>query len=721
MDEKNKICLLLCIHNHQPVGNFDHVLEDACEKAYLPFLELLAQYPSVKATLHYSGYLLDWLARHRGNFIDLLQQLRKRGQIEILGGGMYEPILTLLPERDRIGQIETMNERVKELFGRKPRGMWIAERVWERELCTTLSRSRIEYVPLDDYHFLRAGLNPAELTGYFLTERNGDFVKVIPGHERLRYTLPFQAPEETFKFMKTLGEKGDPYPAAVFADDGEKFGVWPGTYDLVYKRGWLRRFFSLVCEMEEWVTTRTLGEYVDLASPRGRIYLPSVSYPEMGEWSLPAEKAKKFAALLKMKRSGEGDDAGEFLQGGYFPNFLSKYEESNQMHKRMLFVSSRVEKARKKGGQEEGDFMVDNLYRAQCNDSYWHGVFGGLYLSHLRDSVYRHLLASEEMAEKVLRGDRPWTEILRGDFNRDGKDEILMRNRQSVLIVHPGDGASVSEFSFLKRGFNVQNVLTRRREGYHDDVLAHLREVEKSGEGEGGSIHDTLNVKDSVKLDRIEFDDHILRSFRDEFYESGTVPENILRGMEKPLFTTGNWRGTPSCMMSGERGALRVFLSGEEERCPVNIEKTLILEGEREGVRMKVRIMNRSSFRFSALYGSVWYLNCLAPEAENRFFVAHPSLGRKPMLGEEGSVLNVRVFGIHDGWQNMTFVFEGKEEFDVLFTPIETVSLSETGVEKIYQGSKIILLNSLDLAGGDTANVEMAVTLTDGKRVFVKE
>ncbi len=69
----------------------------------------------------------------------------------------------------------------------------------------------------------------------------------------------------------------------------------------------------------------------------------------------------------------------------------------------------------------------------------------------------------------------------------------------------------------------------------------------------------------------------------------------------------------------------------------------------------------------------------------------------------------------------MTFVFEGKEEFDVLFTPIETVSLSETGVEKIYQGSKIILLNSLDLAGGDTANVEMAVSLTDEKRVFVKK
>ena len=39
--------------------------------------------------------------------------------------------------------------------------------------------------------------------------------------------------------------------------------------------------------------------------------------------------------------------------------------------------------------------MIDHLYRSQCNDAYWHGVFGGLYLNHLREAAYSNLLRAE--------------------------------------------------------------------------------------------------------------------------------------------------------------------------------------------------------------------------------------------------------------------------------------------------------------------------------------
>ena len=130
--------LLLCIHNHQPVGNFDSVMEEASRRAYLPFLETLSRFPGIKATIHYSGYLLRWLAENSPEIIRILKGMISRGQVEILGGGMYEPILALLPERDRQGQLRAMAESVRGCFGVRPEGIWLAERVWEPDLAASL-------------------------------------------------------------------------------------------------------------------------------------------------------------------------------------------------------------------------------------------------------------------------------------------------------------------------------------------------------------------------------------------------------------------------------------------------------------------------------------------------------------------------------------------------------------------------------------------------------
>ena len=62
-----------------------------------------------------------------------------RGQVEILGGGYYEPVLASLPERDRIGQLARMGDELEALFGRRPSGAWLAERVWEPDLPTSLA------------------------------------------------------------------------------------------------------------------------------------------------------------------------------------------------------------------------------------------------------------------------------------------------------------------------------------------------------------------------------------------------------------------------------------------------------------------------------------------------------------------------------------------------------------------------------------------------------
>src|ERR1700730_2713424 len=154
----NGVRLILAFHNHQPVGNFDGVFEAAYRESYLPFLEVLEGYPEIPFVLHTSGPLLEWLAERRPEYIGRVRALVEAGGVEILGGGFFEPILTMIPHRDRVGQIRTYSSYLNELLGAKVRGVWIPERVWEQSLVSALAEAGVEYTVLDDEHFHRAGL-----------------------------------------------------------------------------------------------------------------------------------------------------------------------------------------------------------------------------------------------------------------------------------------------------------------------------------------------------------------------------------------------------------------------------------------------------------------------------------------------------------------------------------------------------------------------------------
>ena len=190
----NPIRLILALHNHQPIGNFDHVFQQAYEDSYLPFLDVFSRYASLRIALHTSGSLMEWLDARHGEYVDRLAQLAGEGRIEILGGAFYEPILAMIPSRDRIGQIRSYSRWLQNRLGATVRGMWVPERVWEQSLARDLVDAGIEYTILDDFHFKMAGLTDAELTGHLLTEDEGRLLSVFPGSERLRYLIPFGSP-----------------------------------------------------------------------------------------------------------------------------------------------------------------------------------------------------------------------------------------------------------------------------------------------------------------------------------------------------------------------------------------------------------------------------------------------------------------------------------------------------------------------------------------------
>ena len=684
--------LLLCVHNHQPVGNFDFVMEEASRKSYLPFLETLKRFPGVKLTLHYSGFLLQWLAAKQPDIVRNLKELVSRGQVEILGGGMYEPILALLPERDRLGQLRALAESVRTSFGRQPEGAWLAERVWEPGIVPSLSAGGVRYLPLDDYHFLRAGLEPQELDGVYLTEAGGASVRVFPGNELLRYLIPFGDVEETLRTVDRLTSREVPYPAAIFADDGEKFGVWPGTHKSVYEEGWLNRFFEGIWARRDWLTTMTLGEYADRAPLRGRIYLPACSYIEMGEWALPPGSAARFGNLLRDFRAGRMAEWKPFMQGGFFRNFLRKYEEANQLHKRVWRVSGRVEEAARKGGDTAGG--RDFLYRAQCNDVYWHGVFGGLYLNHLREAAYGNLLRAEEASDRVLHaGKKGWTEAVKDDLDFDGGTEVLLKTSALTLLVHTHDGGAITEISLPPRGVALGHVLTRREEGYH----AELRRAGGSFDG-STSIHDILLLKDPSALSALSIDPWQRASFREALYREEDPLEGILGDTVSPLCATAGKETRVEITRSGSRIVLTQQLPLPAQGVDLTLEKALEINADEEGFGARYRIVNRGNEMVSARLASEWNLNFLSGSGPDR---RYEGLGEDASLSSRGVTASLRAFRVVDAWRNVAVEASADREFALLRYPVETASLSESGVEKIHQGICLRLLFPLRIPPGN--------------------
>ncbi len=433
--------LCLVLHNHQPIGNFDGVFEQAYQDSYLPFLNVFEPYEQVRISLHTSGPLMMWLAERHPEYLDRVRMLVDVGRIEIIGGPQYEPILTMLPSRDRIGQIQAYSAWLERNLGAAPSGMWMPERVWESSLASDLVDAGISYTVLDDFHFRAAGLEDSSLSSYYLTEDDGRVLRIFPGSEHLRYTIPFQPASETIDYCREVAEKS-PGAILTFGDDGEKFGTWPDTKTHVYDDGWLRSFFDALTDNADWLQTATLGQAVQQTAAAGKIYLPDCSYREMTEWALPIRAQTQFEDVVHaLEDHQRWKDLKSFVRGGYWRNFKTKYDETNEMYARMMNVSKRLCEA-EEAGADAGELSVirDHLYRGQCNCPYWHGAFGGIYLPHLRNAIFNHLIQADTRLDQVMDSERTAVQATAEDYNFDGLQEVRLSNNQLCAWLAPARG-----------------------------------------------------------------------------------------------------------------------------------------------------------------------------------------------------------------------------------------------------------------------------------------
>lgn len=714
----------LIIHNHQPVGNFDFVFQNAFEQAYQPLANSLDRHQDIKVAMHFTGPLLDWLQLNQPSYIDQIAAQVERGQVEILSGAYYEPILAMLSDADKIGQIEKLNSTIQKLFGQTPKGMWLAERIWEPHLPISIHQANIKYTLIDDSHFVIAGFKPQELFGYFVTEEQGYHLRIVPTQTKLRSFVPWRPVEALFDWLREQYEQtvtvGKPPKWIVLGEDGEKFGMWPHTYELVWEQNWLNQFFETLEQSQDWLELIHPSEYIDTYRSLGIAYLPTESYREMGEWALPSPESYLLRDLREAyeiqlahipewdeNRRDEVERVLRFLRGSFWRNFLVKYPEINHMQKRVLSLSK---KAHQLPTGEERDKILDLIWAAQCNAAYWHGIFGGVYMFHIRSANYTNLIHAETLMDK-RKG--VWVEAV--DFNADTETELMVGNGPLMLVIDPQDGGKITELDYRPAFYNLVNIMSRHPEGYHIQIqeAAETNMLMTPEDDPSQFEGEPIRAKERGLEKVIYVDWHRRGMFNDHFLG----PETTLALFESVQYPQqGDFVDQPyeySSDVTNDHVSVTLVRNGHvwlgEKRVPVRVEKTFIMAPDTSTLDAHYRVINLGDFNLQSRFGIELAFGY--DGGDNIDYCYVKANNQQFSMGQAHELQNVQHYQAITKIRHFSTAFALSQAATLWMFPLAPITLSEEGFERVHQGIVTIPIWSLNLAPQETWETNIRIDI----------
>jgi len=679
----------IVFHFHQPVGNFGFVVEKAYELSYLPLIQMVESFPKVKVGLHFSGYLLEYLTAHHPEYLDILRELAAKKQIEIIGGAFYEPIIAMIPEEDRLEQIKLLRDFIQEQFGLETQGFWLAERVWEPNLAKVLNEAKIKYIFIDDYHLRMNGLTEEETFYTYITEDQGAKVIVVSINEPLRYLTPWKPVDETYQYL-LRNASTQPDRLICLIDDAEKFGVWATTNEICYKTGyngrpWMEELFSMVVE-NPWIHNLTLAEYFEKFEPRGLVYMPTASYDKMSYWVLPTPERiilEHLLDLAKNKKIAHAEELIKFLHGGFWRQFLVKYYESNNMHKKMMYVREKLSWIENQWGRtERTKEALKEIFKAQCNDPYWHGQFGGIYFGFMRRNIYQYLIQAEKIMEEICQATQKITpKILLYDIDKDGREEILMETALITLYFHLFRGGSVFEIDHKEKGFNLQNTFQRRKEAYYKDDLEYYVDRWRRYAFYDHFVADELTLDELIKDSYQELGNFIQIHYKSEIDQSEEVAKVSLWAEGK--VTIGN-----------QVNSLRVNKIFE------------ILEGQSEiKITFTVENLGNDPVHLNHLTEIPLYLT-----GDSKSIVFKYDNGKSDILKPEAFL--TKTIDMHARENDVKVKINLMDPCNIFKYPLETYARIDGGYDSVYQGTVLSFMTPLDLPQNESFSWKMSIVFS---------
>jgi alpha-amylase len=371
----------------------------------------------------------------------------------------------------------------------------------------------------------------------------------------------------------------------------------------------------------------------------------------------------------------------------------------------MLQLSGRIEQARQTTAEDPRARALLNeaeerLLAGQCNDAYWHGVFGGLYAPHLRSALLRNLIRAESLLDKLAdpKADRARFRVTREDFDADGRDEMLVEHSCYSMCAHPADGGTVSSLRFKPCDVELINSLMRRPEAYHDALRQAARSGQTAHEGPA-SIHEIMKSKGSHLEAMLRYDRYERRGFRSYIFPIHRQWQNFqsLELGEVEELASGAWEA-----LTGSREPWilelrrRVNLGDHGLEWPIEARKSLSVQTANHNWQLECRssIAAEAACPEPVALGLELVFNLLAPNAPDRYFAAH---GVRRPLAFSGEIESDKL-EIVDEWQRVRITLTGQPHCRWWLAPIETVSQSESGFESVYQGSAILAVWRIDPA-----------------------
>lgn len=697
---EGEIFFPIVFHIHQPVDNFEWVFEHAFEQSYRPLLQCIERHPSVKVGIHLSGPVLEWLENKQPDYLDQLANLVKHNQLELIGGAFYEAILPIIPDEDKLAQIQMMRDYVQDLFGTDIHGFWLAERAWEPHLPKIFEEANIEYVMIDDNHVQICGFDEEEVLHAFTTEEQGKQVTVIPINEKIRYLIPWKPAIQTFEYLSTLRNVYDDSRLVFVISDAEKMGIWPAkdgrsTHDVCYVTGydglpWLDKWFTFI-EILDWVVSITPHEYLRHHRPKKLIYLPNASYDRMEVWALPTESRRRLETLLEDatlnrvystfldgNKIARNEEVLQFSKGTFWRNFLVKYPESNAIHKRVMFGRKIVKQAEKLVGKTEPIKEAwKEIYKAECNDIYWHGLFAGIYYIFLRHAAFKHTITAQKIAEQILKEQGALTpvQLIKEDVEKDGNDEIVLQNDELAVFIKPHDGGSIYEIDQKQSVYNILTVLTRRMEAYHDESA------------------------------KIVQDRWRRTAFRDHFISPDTSLDQMIDDtfQEWGDFSSAKYE-VILCETQNEIARTILAKQGSVKACKLNLTKEMVIKaGSREisiNYTIEANPENLTTLQATFMPEINFIMTGDPKKVEAYIDSSTIDLFKNQVLfGEQ--------FTSTDQGNGVTVKIQLEQETQLFLIKLESKAKSELGWESLYQGTGLYPLFEINLSPGMKKEIQL--------------
>jgi alpha-amylase len=730
--------LVCALHFHQPLGLGPSALDEAFEQYYDVLLDVLEEDPHLKLNLHFAGSILEHAVARRPDFVDRLKGLMKDERIEVLGGAFFDPVLPSIPDRDALSQLQFTVNFFHRTFFRVPKGAWLCLRAWDAGLLRLLTGAGVRYTLLDDAQFVVAGLTPGQIHGHFATERAGHSVSVFPVDASLVDAVARNDKPQLIATLESLARGSRSNGNGNAAGSGAAGGnpadsgleVFAGDGEILMQDGHLADFLAALRSEHHWVKTHLMEEAWQQFPSRGRVYLPASARPDLADWCRPADAvARRRHFVRRMESAGAWDEAQHFLSGVVWDNFLVKYPEANQLHKRMLRVSDRVDQLRnllaerqRSGRASDADTRARQaleracaaLWRSQNHSAYWHGgpQNAGVYDPGLRQQTVRELLGAERIVDRVL-GESGQKSITQADVDADGRDEIVLRTPHFSAIVHTGHGGTVWELDLCERSIPLQTSFSPVEEPYHERLAGNevalvsdeepLPAPSPASSGTHQVQAGTVPALASLALDRVP-----RGAFQDHFLAPETTLDSFARRQYREL---GDFACEPYEVVkvagsgSEEVGSVVVGRSGTVKDVGrtllLRIEKTFRFDVGRPRLQLGHVLKNRSREPVSVWYGLEWTFGLPSGRpGDVRIRTLQDDMERFARLADGPADLGRQTwFEWQDPGADLAVIFELDRPMTLWWTPVTTVYQGPAGWVEAVQGHTLLLHAPLEVWG----------------------